>query len=287
MLFRSVYNYGQLKLTGAALDYYGPMTVNGGKSVEYEVESGSKRYNITEDNKIDVRTTSTDTGKLIKSGDGTLQICCEAEGLVRADSVFISSGRVDYQGYFDSTAGFGTPTSPSDCFVVEEDAVFSPGIGVGSITLNAGNFTIRDSAIALFEFGAYNEDPTLQNFDTITIKGEFCKTIVNSNSIIQLAFLNNDAEKWAAEGAEYHIITEDYTFKPNDGDYSYLLGNYSDYFKLEARKNNGFYLIGLGAPEPEPVVPEPSTWALLILGVAGLLYVRKRNSQGKLVEKRS
>lgn len=266
-------------MTGAALDYNGSMTVFGGKSVEYEVVSGAKRYNITNANKIDIEATSTGgtgSGKMIKSGDGTLQICCEADGLVRADSVFISSGRMDYQGYFESAASFGSPTSPTDCFVVEEGAVFSPGIGVGNIILNSGNFTIRDSAIALFEFDAYNEDPALQNFDTITINGEFCKTVVNSNSIIQLAFANNDAEKWAKEGAEYHIITEGFTFKPNNGDYSYLLGNYSDYFKLEARQNEGFYLIGLGVPEPPMPVPEPSTWALLILGVAGLLYVRKR-----------
>ena len=37
-------------------------------------------------------------------------------------------------------------------------------------------------------------------------------------------------------------------------------------------------IIGRGAPEPEPevAVPEPSTWALIILGVTGLLYVRKQ-----------
>ena len=98
---------------------------------------------------------------------------------------------------------------------------------------------------------------------------------MNSNSIIQLAFTNDDAWKWAKEGAEYHIITEGFTFNPNDGDFSYVLGNYQDYFKLVAREDQGFYLIGLGAPEPPPVVPEPSTWALLILGVAGLLYLKK------------
>ncbi|MBQ2622031.1 MAG: autotransporter-associated beta strand repeat-containing protein [Thermoguttaceae bacterium] len=267
-----VYSNGYLRLTGSALDYTGTLTVNVG-TVDFDVEGSNtiKRIDVSSDNAISAYNGS----KMIKSGDGTLQICCEASGLVSADSVFISSGRVDYQGYFESDASFGSPRAPKDCFVVEEGAVFSPGIGVGDVILNGGNFTIRDNAIALFEFGAYNEDSALQNYDTITINGEYCKTVLNSNSIIQLAFTNDDAWKWAKEGAEYHIITEGFTFNPNDGDFSYVLGNYQDYFKLVAREDQGFYLIGLGAPEPPPVVPEPSTWALLILGVAGLLYLKK------------
>ncbi|MBR5161999.1 MAG: PEP-CTERM sorting domain-containing protein, partial [Thermoguttaceae bacterium] len=38
---------------------------------------------------------------------------------------------------------------------------------------------------------------------------------------------------------------------------------------------DGLYLVGLGAPDT-PGVPEPSTWALLLLGAAGLYWVRRK-----------
>jgi hypothetical protein len=61
-----------------------------------------------------------------------------------------------------------------------------------------------------------------------------------------------------------------------------LLANFNELFGLQGR-TDGLYLIGLGAgpippgPDPGSGVPEPSTWALLILGAAGLMYMRKRN----------
>ena len=273
-------NGSQLKLTGSALDYNGTMRVFGGKSVEYEVVSGSKRYNITENNKIDVRATSdggADGGRLIKSGDGTLKICCEAEGLVRADSVFISSGRMDYQGYFESALSPRTRSSSgwvnTDIVVVESDAILSPGETIGSMVLTHGNVTIKDSAILLFEFDAYNEDPSQQNFDTLVLNAPEFYFTVESGSIIDLAFLNNDATEWATEGAEYRLVT-DQGFA--NGNYDYLLPEkYRSMFSLQGKNGNGLYLIGLGVPEPPMPVPEPSTWALLILGVVGLICVRK------------
>ena len=57
------------------------------------------------------------------------------------------------------------------------------------------------------------------------------------------------------------------------GDYTYLLRNYTDMFELQGVKGKGIYLVGLGAPV---IVPEPSTWAIMVLSAAGLLFWRKR-----------
>ena len=54
------------------------------------------------------------------------------------------------------------------------------------------------------------------------------------------------------------------------------------YTKLEGDEYgeyNGKYAItGILLENPNLMVPEPSTWALLILGVTGLMYVRKRKN---------
>ena len=89
------------------------------------------------------------------------------------------------------------------------------------------------------------------------------------SGLVNLLFENSDVSLWATEGAEYLLVSDD-GFASETIDLTRFLGNYHGYFSLEGR-TNGLYLVGLGTP-----VPEPSTWALLILGAAGLAYMRKR-----------
>ena len=199
-----------------------------------------------------------------KTGEGTLKIRAESPSSVTADRFAVSAGELDFRGDYNG-----------DLFVAN-GATLSPGNSIGDMTVY-GNVTMDVGATGLFEFSAYNAaDP---EYDTLTIanNGAF---VIDENSIIKLYFENNDASLWAAEGAQYKLVSDD-GFASGTIDLSDLLANFNELFGLEGR-TDGLYLIGLGAgpippgPEPGSGVPEPSTWALLILGAMGLLYMRKR-----------
>ena len=156
--------------------------------------------------------------------------------------------------------------------------------GAGTVRLTkvnefTGPTTVSAGATGLFEFSAYNEDPALQSYDRLII-GSDGSFVIDENSIIKLYFENGDADLWAAEGEEYKLVSDE-GFA--DGNYSALLEDqYRSLFELQGKYGNGLYLIGgLGAvpippgPEPGSGVPEPSTWALLALGVI-VLYLRRR-----------
>ena len=201
-----------------------------------------------------------------KTGEGALKIRAESPSSVTADRFTVSAGELDFRGDYNG-----------DLFVAN-GATLSPGNSVGDMTVY-GNVTMDVGATGLFEFSAYNAaDP---EYDTLTIanNGAF---VIDENSIIKLYFENNDANLWAAEGAEYKLVSDE-GFA--DGNYDSLLADdFGGIFSLQGKYGNGLYLIGLGAgpippgpgPEPGSGVPEPSTWALLILGAMGLLYMRKR-----------
>lgn len=225
--------------------------------------------------------------------DGTLQIYEGAAGCIRAESFVISSGRLDYGGYFQSIPPDGVDLG---IFDVKQGTTFSPGITIdendkvsdtiGRITVsNEARLKIEENALALFEFDAYNEEGL--KFDNVVFEHEN-STFVAADSTIDLAFLSADAWKWAKEGAEYWIVN-DHGYKDKDGnpipegvsvDFNNLLRDtYKDYFSLVGRYN-GLYLVGKGAPEP-PVppslaVPEPSSWALLIGSMLSLLFFLKK-----------
>ena len=270
-------NEGKIIFTGDAIVATGEIDGATNGHVEYKVDVGTQTLYIPADiDHVEVKT-------ITKTGDGVLQIYEGAAGCVRAESFVISSGRLDYGGYFQSvTSGLGS-------FDVEEGVIFSPGLTVneygepintiGKMEITNGvSLNLKSGAIALFEFDDYNEDPTSQNFDKIVTEDVASVFAPDSTSIIDLAFLNNDAWKWAKEGAEYHIVF-DYNFP--DGDYNHLLREqYRDYFSLVGKNNDGLYLIGKGAPEPPTppylAVPEPTSWALLIGSALTFLFFLKK-----------
>ncbi len=250
---------GKLTLTGDAVKANGPIDIAANATLEYNVPTGEKSLEFTNSNAVI-------GSNAIKTGKGTLKIL-STDGQFAPDNFAVEAGELDFKGKYTGD------------LVVKTGSTLSPGNSVGDLTVN-GSVIIETGATGLFEFSAYNEDPTQQQFDTLAIEGNGA-FVIDENSIIKLFFEggNEDAKLWAAEGSEYKLVSDE-DFVSETTDMSGLLGNFTSLFGLEGR-TDGLYLIGLGAgpaPEPGSGVPEPSTWALLILGAAGLLFWRKRKN---------
>ncbi len=244
---------GTLALTGDAVKTNSSIEIADDATLEYNVAANkTKQLTFTDD----VTVTGSNA---IKTGAGKLKIL-STDGQFAPEKFAVEAGELDFKGQYNGD------------LEVKSGATLSPGNSVGDLTVY-GNVKIDAGATGLFEFSPYDEN-NLQ-YDTLSINdGAF---VIDENSIIKLFFVSDaDAKLWAAEGSEYKLVSdEDF-----DSDIP-KLGNYQGLFDLIGG-TDGLYLIGLYAPGPGPEpgsgVPEPSTWALLILGAAGLLFWRKRKN---------
>ena len=259
---------GTLKLTGNAVAANGPITVENGSTLEFNVASGSKKLELSASNAI----FSTGTGQIVKTGAGTLQFDAD-ENSFDAKDLVLAEGRLDFKGTMNGN-------------ITVSNGVFSPGNSVGTTNIS-GNVVITDSGKALFEFSPYNNGEG--EFDVLNIVNGTAENAftVDDNMIqmIQLQFVSEEDASFWADALEndptggYKLVSDEgFT---SLGDLSSWLDNNYDLFGLEGR-TDGLYLIGLGAgpgpgpgPGPGSGVPEPSTWALLALGVV-VLFLRKR-----------
>ena len=190
-------------------------------------------------------------GNIEKTGDGTLKIIAAAEGLVGAESFVVSSGRLDMEGYFEGTLQIGNDTVDLDEF-----AVFSPGNSVGHVDID-GDFILKSGATLLIEM-----DET--GIDTMAA------TSFDLNGTISFTVTDD-----IPGGAAYDILTSKDGTPFDEGIITQM---------LNGQKLPEYFTLSLAGPSNNIVrftidrnaVPEPSTWALLILGISGLLYVRKR-----------
>ena len=240
-------NAGIFEITDAAVENVaGKITVNANGTLEFNVSDGqTKALTIDANNKI------SGTGKITKTGEGILKLYADAQNKVVAESFIVSSGELDFKGYFEGN------------LEVINGAVFSPGNSIGELSVT-GNVDITNGK-ALFEFDS-NDD---NKFDVLNILGDG-NTFTAGTGMIELYFAD-DPQTWAVDGAEYKIVSDDDFIA---GSYNSWLSNYTNLFGLTG-KSDGLYLVALASPEPGSGVPEPSTWALLVLGVAAL-FLRKR-----------
>ena len=247
-----------MTLSGNAVNANGSVEVASDSILVYHVDGDDFKQLTFSD---DVTLTG---GTVLKTGTGKLKI--KAAGTQFSAGQFaVDAGELDFYGDYNGN------------MEIQNGATLSPGNSVGNLTVY-GNVVIDAGATGLFEFKAYNPETELQEYDKLTVAddGTF---VLDANSVIKLYFENDDASLWAAQDAEYKLVSDD-GFSSGTIDLSDLLTNFNDLFGLQARQD-GLYLISLGAgpiipPEPGTGVPEPSTWALMILGAAGLLYWRKR-----------
>ncbi|MBR5710964.1 MAG: autotransporter-associated beta strand repeat-containing protein [Thermoguttaceae bacterium] len=242
---------GVLRLTGNAVTANSIITLEANETLGTK---GTLEYNIASSEKtLEFSNTASviGNGDILKTGEGRLLINTDnitsSDLNFSADNFVVASGRVDIRGYMNGNLSVEGP-----------EAIFSPGNSVGDAVFGGG-YILKEGATLLIE-----QDET--GIDTLTASS----FTIDSKSII-------DIVADSLQPGEYPIIfnTSSEGFQGDlatDNFWNGLLTPGSDYYwNLSVVNGNTVY-----ATIDANAVPEPSTWALLILGAAGLLYVRKR-----------
>ncbi|MBQ2621708.1 MAG: autotransporter-associated beta strand repeat-containing protein [Thermoguttaceae bacterium] len=183
-------------------------------------------------------------GKLLKTGEGVLFLNGTEANPITASEFDVEAGDLMFNGDYAGN------------LIVYDGALLSPGNSVGTLNVTGG-VTFDDGSTLLIEQDATGID--VLNAGTLT---------VSENAIIDIV------STAFQPGAELVILTQSSNFSGTYADDSFwnsLLSPGSDYlWNLSVADN-----MVLASVDPN-AVPEPSTWALLVLGAAGLLYWRKR-----------
>ena len=245
---------GTLQLTGDAVQTSGPITVETDGTLEFNIQGGqTEKATITADNAI------VSAGKVIKTGEGTLKIDA-AEGAVDVQSLVVSSGRLDMKTYFKGTLIIGEELEEG----VYTTATFSPGNSIDTLTID-GDFVLNPGSTLLMEIGGQSADEN----DKLIVSGDFT---IADDAIIYLALADMGA---FSTGDTFEALIQ---AGSSDDDYTDVISDALvagwPFYDLSVNKSGNVYSIQ-GVYDPN-AVPEPSTWALLVLGAAGLLYWRKR-----------
>ena len=248
---------GTLQLTGDAIDNAnGSFTVGTGGTLEFYVASGDERTVTFTD------ATVIGNGDILKTGEGRLKINTDeldqatADLHFTADNFVVASGRLDLEGYMLGN------------IEVDANTVFSPGNSIGEATFGGG-YILKDGATLLLEVGKDSDNNIL--FDVLNVTGD---TTFENGSIIKIA-LDSSYEN-AFEDEDVANIQLPLGIKGSDGNPLNMdnIVFQSSLFDLVGY-NAGTGYLSVVYSAPAAGVPEPSTWALLALGVV-VLFLRKR-----------
>ena len=201
--------------------------------------------------------------ELKKIGEGTLKID-STEGAVDIKRLLISTGRLDMKTYFKGSLEIGEQLEDGSYTT----AIFSPGNSIGTLTVD-GNFTLNPGSTLLMEIGTNEEGNPAAD-----------QLIVNGNATFEpgsFIYLDLDENSSLVGGDTFTAILQANNSADFGDDFIDKFVRSYYFTDLQYTKlGDGTYAI-TGYLDPN-AVPEPSTWALLALGAAGLLYWRKKNA---------
>lgn len=230
---------GTLALTGDAVKANSSITVADGATLEYNVAEGEARLDFTTAN------TTVSSGNVLKTGAGALKIYA-TDDMFQADVFEVQAGELDFKGQYNGD------------MVVCNNTVFSPGNSVGEAIIE-GAFKLEEGGTLLLEQDETGMDKLIaKSFD------------FEDGSIIELAI------NALLPGATYDVIAQSAgTFTDaqlNESYWTNLIDGGLPYYMNLSVVDGSIVRLQIDAN----AIPEPSTWALLILGAAGLMFVRKR-----------
>ncbi|MBR5710233.1 MAG: autotransporter-associated beta strand repeat-containing protein [Thermoguttaceae bacterium] len=244
---------GALTLSGNN-DYTGNTTVSEGKLIltgdgikansSIEIAKGATlEYYVPEGEKQLTFSDATVSGEnVIKTGEGKLKILATGDQF-QSDLFTVEAGELDFKGQYTGD------------LVINEGAVFSPGNSVGHVDVD-GKFTLVGGTLLI--------EMDESGFDTMS-----ANSFDLDNGMI--SFTLTDDIPW---GSSYDLLTATSGEEFEEGIIDRILNGQTlpYYFSLYLAGDGNIVRMDID----RNAVPEPSTWALMILGAAGLLYWRKR-----------
>ena len=244
---------GALELTYAN-EYTGGTTVDAGNVLvagagtlgtgAISVAQAAQLEFIVDENAVKQTGAISGLGTVVKTGSGTLRINNEgSDPSLEYGNILAQDGRVDVKGLYAGAIEVSAP------------AIFSPGNSVGTLTTD--EFILNAAATLLMEQDSTGMDKLVASTFNI-----------DADAIIKYVFTS------IQPGATYEIFNDPEGLEGKYADVgywsSYLTPGDDYYWNFSTDGYSIFASVDANA------VPEPSTWALLILGAAGLLYWRKR-----------
>ncbi|MBR5709260.1 MAG: autotransporter-associated beta strand repeat-containing protein [Thermoguttaceae bacterium] len=184
------------------------------------------------------------SGNLLKTGAGVLYLNGTETNPISAAEFDVEAGDLMFNGDYTGN------------LIVYDGALLSPGNSVGTLNVTGG-VTFDDGSTLLIE----QDETGIDVLNATTL--DFA-----DGAIIDIASTAFQPD------SEFAILTQTNDFTGTYADDSFwngLLSPASDYYWNLSVSGNKI----LASVDPN-AVPEPSTWALLLLGAAGLLYWRKR-----------
>lgn len=186
------------------------------------------------------------SGTLLKTGDGTLALDGTDEHPITASALTVQGGSLLFKGLYTGN------------LTVKDGTLFSPGNSVGTLEM-AGDFLAESGSTLLFEQDATGMDQLIiRSGGTLNVADDAILDLAMNNPVSGTYQLVTSEDGLAGKYATSEFWT------------SLLSPEQAYYWNLNIDGNVLYASIDANA------IPEPATWALLLLGVFGLLYTRKR-----------